>query len=107
MIVNLQPRHLPGNHWVAIYRKGGRGFYFDTFGREPAPTIANWLSQNTMTWKHYGRIIQSPNDKVSCGYICMEFKKSSNDNGKIRISITWSTSHPSCCKRKTWKFVIS
>src|SRR5271156_3266461 len=75
MIVNLQPQHLPGNHWVAIYRKDGRGFYFDTFGREPPRTIANWLSQNTMTWKHYDKIIQSPNDKVSCGYICMEFLK--------------------------------
>ena len=76
MIVNLQPKHMPGNHWVAIYRnREGRGFYFDTFGREPPPTIGNWLSQNTNKWTYYDKIIQSPNDKVSCSYICMEFLK--------------------------------
>jgi len=75
LIVNLQPRHLPGNHWIAIYRKNGRGFYFGSYGRAPPPTIANWLSQNSNKWTFYDKIIQSPNDKVSCGYICMQFLK--------------------------------
>jgi hypothetical protein len=75
LIVNLQPRHLPGLHWTAIYRKKRCGFYFDTFGRPPPPRIANWLTQNCLTWKYNETILQAPNDTVSCGYICMEFLK--------------------------------
>jgi len=75
MIVNLEPNHLPGNHWVAIYRRAGVGFYFDSFGRPPPSIIKTWLSNNTLRWMHWPRMIQSPNDKTACGYICYAFLK--------------------------------
>ena len=75
LIVNLQPKSQPGSHWVAIYRRGNNGFYFDTFGRLPPSTIRNWLANNTRRWKFYDKIIQAPSDKVSCGYICLTFLK--------------------------------
>ena len=75
MIVNLEPNHLPGSHWVAIYRRAAKGYYFDSFGRLPPTTIRIWLANNTQRWAYQPRMIQSPNDKVSCGYICYEFLK--------------------------------
>ena len=43
LIVNLEPKSLPGSHWVAISRKlGGEAYYFDTFGQPPATEIAKW-----------------------------------------------------------------
>ena len=75
LVVNLQPHHLPGSHWVAIYRRNGIGFYFDSFGRPPPSLIKAWLSKNTLRWKYHQRMIQHPNDKTSCGYICYAFLK--------------------------------
>ena len=37
LIVNLDPSNKPGSHWVAIWRKGTTGYYFDSFGRVPPP----------------------------------------------------------------------
>ncbi len=79
MIVNLDPGELKGSHWVALYRNPqGDGFYFDTFGLPPPPPIAWWFSQHTNHWRGLDRQIQSVNDKVSCGYICMRFLKELN-----------------------------
>jgi hypothetical protein len=75
LIVNLDPKPLKGFHWTAIYRKQRRGYYFDTFGRPPPRRIRNWLSQNCLRWAFNEKILQSPNDKVSCGYICVKFLK--------------------------------
>ena len=75
LIVNLEPRSLPGSHWVAIYRRDGKAFYFDTFGRLPPKDIHTWLSNNSRTWTNFDKTIQLANDKVSCGYICLEFLK--------------------------------
>ncbi len=76
LIVNLDPATQDGSHWVALYRNDlGDGFYFDTFGRPAPPPIAWWLSQHTNHWRGLDKQIQSANDKVSCGYICMRFLK--------------------------------
>ncbi len=79
MIVNLDPASQDGSHWVALYRNAqGDGFYFDTFGQPPPRPIARWLSQHTNHWRGLNKQIQSTNDKVSCGYICMRFLKELN-----------------------------
>src|SRR5258708_1586150 len=73
LIVNLDDSSLPGSHWVAIYRRGGNAYYFDTFGHEPPKAIRNWLANNSTSWTSFARAIQSPQDKVSCGYLVLEF----------------------------------
>jgi hypothetical protein len=73
MIVNLDPKNLPGSHWVAISRRGGKAYYFDTFGRPPPKEISDWLSNNSLSWTYFKNIIQAPNDTTSCGYICLSF----------------------------------
>ena len=75
LVANLQPANLPGSHWVAIYRCGGKGYYFDTFGEIPPHEIQCWLAANTLTWDYNRRIVQSKSDEVSCGYICIYFLK--------------------------------
>ena len=73
LIVNLDDSSLPGSHWVAIYRRGGKAYYFDTFGHEPPKIIRNWIANNSTSWTSFARAIQSPQDKESCGYLCLEF----------------------------------
>ena len=75
LVANLQPANLPGSHWVAIYRCGGKGYYFDTFGEMPPHEIQCWLAANTLTWDYNRRIVQSKSDDASCGYICIYFLK--------------------------------
>src|SRR3977135_1648595 len=75
LIANLEPRSHPGSHWVAIYRRDGKAHYFDTFGRPPPKTIHAWLSNNSLTWSYFDKVIQAANDKVSCGYLCLEYLK--------------------------------
>ena len=73
MIVNLDPSHLPGSHWVAIYRRAQKAYYFDSFGDFPPQILRDWLHNNSLTWRSQPNRIQAPQDKVSCGYLCLEF----------------------------------
>src|SRR5271154_1689693 len=73
MIVNFDPASWPGSHWIAIYRRHGRAYYFDSFGNLPPTSIHDWLVANSDSYRHYPRAIQSRDDKVSCGYICIAF----------------------------------
>ena len=36
VIMNTDPISRPGQHWVAAGRKGGRCFFFDSYGKRPA-----------------------------------------------------------------------
>ena len=73
MIVNLDPANQPGSHWIAIYRHDKRAYYFDSFGNPPPHLILEWLNNNSLYWTRHYKSIQSPQDKVSCGYLCLEF----------------------------------
>ena len=73
MIVNLDPASQPGSHWIAIYRRHGRAYYFDTFGHHPPKLIRDWLARNSTRYQHHTRTIQSPQDRTSCGYLCLAF----------------------------------
>ena len=34
-VVNTDPHYKPGQHWVAMYLKGGQGEYYDSMGLPP------------------------------------------------------------------------
>src|SRR5271155_2299990 len=73
MIINLDPAAKPGSHWVAIWRKGSTGYYYDSFGRGPPPVLKAWLTRNSDSWIFNNKIMQSPSDKTACGYLCISF----------------------------------
>jgi hypothetical protein len=73
LIINLDPATKPGSHWVAIWRKGDIGYYFDSFGRIPPPVIGAWLAKNSDSWTYNKKLMQSPKDKTACGYLCISF----------------------------------
>ena len=73
LIVNLDPSNKPGSHWVAIWRKGVRGYYYDSFGRVPLPKHKAWLRRNSDSWIYNNKLMQSPSDKTACGYLCISF----------------------------------
>jgi hypothetical protein len=80
LIANLDPANKPGSHWVAIWRKGRVGQYFDSFGRRPPRQLVKWLKANCDSWTHNKVVMQSRKDKTACGYLCVSFLTS-----KIRI----------------------
>lgn len=46
-IANLDPKHLPGSHWVAIAFRKDIAMYFDSYGRPPMQkNILTFLRRN-------------------------------------------------------------
>ena len=77
LITNLQPSNLPGNHWVALFRRSedSVGFYFDSFGHVPPLAIQAWLFKNCTDWSSNRLTIQPYDDNALCGYLCIIFFK--------------------------------
>src|SRR3981189_1256574 len=72
-IINLDPATKPGSHWVAIWRKGNTGYYYDSFGLIPPPALEAWQIRNSDSWIYNSVLIQSPTGKTACGYLCISF----------------------------------
>lgn len=71
MVVNLDPRHKPGSHWVGVYTtRDGKGEYFDTFGRPPVGVIKKYLNNNCSVWNYNKKQLQSAVSKY-CGHYCV------------------------------------
>lgn len=73
MVINMDTADKPGSHWVAIWRRNNKGFYYDSFGRPPPKDIIDWLTKNTSAWEYNYVPMQSPKDKSACGYLCISF----------------------------------
>ena len=61
LIVNTDPAHEPGQHWVCVsINKEGRGYYFDSFGLPPiVPEILEFLEKrSTKGWTYNKKQIQ-------------------------------------------------
>ena len=72
-IVNTDPSHLPGKHWVTIYFENGRAFYFDSFGLPPLhKDIIFFLRKAVNGYRYSNRTIQHINS-VTCGLYALHF----------------------------------
>ena len=90
MIVNTDPSHLPGTHWIAIFidPTRQRGEYFDSFGRPPDEHFNNFMNAHCSNWIYNKRQLQSVVSKY-CGYYCVVYcllRSAGKDlNGFIKI----------------------
>lgn len=72
-IVNLDPKHLPGTHWVAIAFKKDVALYFDSFGRPPMQrNILNFLKRNSRIIKYNASVFQNYKS-TTCGLFSLYF----------------------------------
>lgn len=75
IIVNTDPSHLPGEHWVGIsINEKGKGYYFDSFGLPPLiKEIFDFLEVKCHSqWKYNKVTLQNINSKT-CGNYCVLF----------------------------------
>lgn len=69
-IVNLDPSHLPGSHWTAIYcLEDGTSEFFDSLANPPTNTIASFLLNNGPNYCFSNRKTQG--EKPVCGEFCL------------------------------------
>ena len=73
IICNLDPDHLPGSHWIAIYiSESGYGEYFDSFGRRPTGSHLKFLKRNNKQFTFNNLRIQNDFTSV-CGKYCIVY----------------------------------
>ena len=73
LVVNTDPAHMPGTHWVCIYIENDRGEYFDSYGLPPTGDyFTNFLRNNCKKWIWNKKQLQSL-DSTVCGQWCISF----------------------------------
>lgn len=72
-IVNLDPKILPGSHWIAIHLNGDSGYYFDSYGLPPRnKRILSFIKRNCNSIKYNQECFQDY-QTTTCGYFCLYF----------------------------------
>jgi hypothetical protein len=75
IVVNTDPAHKPGTHWIACYFDKNRHLdYFDSYGDPPNTynKLAEFASKNSSTLSYNDQQLQGPNTDV-CGHYCIAF----------------------------------
>jgi len=52
LVANTDPSNEPGRHWVCIRIEGGRGEFFDSFGRRPNALFERYLNRHCWLWTY-------------------------------------------------------
>ena len=69
-VVNTAPSTEKSGHWLALFANDSGIEYFDSYGREPLPTIKRkWKNK---TWLSNQILLQSPLSAV-CGHYCIYY----------------------------------
>jgi hypothetical protein len=74
-VINKDPKHLPGSHWVAAYIEPERKncVFFDSYGQKPNNRyINNFLKMNAFSCEYNVDNLQGPCSNV-CGLYCLFF----------------------------------
>ena len=69
-VVNLDPSHMPGSHWVVIYCTRKSKEYFDSYGLPP--TIKRLKRKLGSRFKYNNRQLQSLYSTI-CGQYCLYY----------------------------------
>ena len=66
-IVNTDLARDPGQHWVALYFKGNKSIYFDSYGLPPLKDhILPFIQKNSLGWIENTQMLQDVTSEV-CG----------------------------------------
>ena len=68
-IVNTDPLHKPGQHWVAFFVTSDTVYYFDPYGRKPRGFDEIFNSRNNRLY--FNKRIQG--NGRTCGHYCLYF----------------------------------
>ena len=71
LVVNTDPSHKPGQHWVAYFFTRTQAFYFDSYGRQPMTPGLCKLMRRRKRMKYFSRRLQGTGDV--CGDYCLYF----------------------------------
>lgn len=71
-IINLDDINGTGTHWTALFIKGDKAFYFDSFGVQLPEETLKYLKKNNKRVFYTDNKIQ-PDDSILCGYYCCLF----------------------------------
>jgi len=70
LVCNTDKSTKPGQHWIAIHvDDGGRGEYFDSFGRRPTKQFEAYMNKHCAVWTFNKKQLQSIISSL-CGYYC-------------------------------------
>ena len=73
-IMNTDKHGLEGEHWVAIFCKQGKKFYFDSCDGNEIYGNENWRQFLSRDWTRNDIVLQQLDSDV-CGDYCIYFKK--------------------------------
>ena len=72
LVVNTDPAHSPGRHWVCMYVDDGYGEYFDSFGMPPTANFERYLNRHCSSSTFNRRQLQSVISRF-CGHYCIYY----------------------------------
>ncbi len=70
LVLNTDPAHKKGEHWVAMYiTSEGHGEYFDSFGQEPPKVFASFMNSSCLEWI-WNKVKLQEVLSTACGHFC-------------------------------------
>lgn len=60
---------MPGQHWVALFTRGNKLYYYDSLGDEPLPAIVDWWPGEIIFYDSQ----QQPDISNKCGFYALQF----------------------------------
>lgn len=72
-IVNLDPKILPGSHWISIYFSENIAYYFDSYGLPPRNKhILRFMKKNSKAIR-YNNLCFQDDFTTTCGFFSLYF----------------------------------
>lgn len=73
-VINTDTNDGPGIHWVACVMDNGIGYFYNSLGDKPNPTMRRELKRiGGLDKLYYWDTQQQPDDSFKCGYYCLSF----------------------------------
>ena len=107
IVINTDPSHLPGTHWVAIFISNTRkGDYFDSYGLPPStwPDIQRFLNKHCINYRYNDNMLQGLFSTV-CGQYCIFFLLHKSRGLSMENIISWFSRHTAVNDERVYGFV--